>query len=203
MIQLQNIRSNIVQAIRAYSIDDLARAAQDTGQHFLYAELTQAQTKADVLEIIARAFLFPEHFGKNLDALYDCLTNAVHSAGPQVGFIVVLDQIPGSARFDRDAREQLLDTFADVADFWADRKVPFRCFYSFSIVQDNSTWDPEPETPQVDVKPKPVSKNGFNSTFGTRMPMMCSVFDTRVWQQAAPGKTQTANGQVGTPVPAT
>ena len=27
--------------------------------------------------------------------------------------------------------EQLLDVFRDTADYWADRKVPFRCFYSF------------------------------------------------------------------------
>ena len=27
--------------------------------------------------------------------------------------------------------EQLLDIFRDTADYWADRKVPFRCFYSF------------------------------------------------------------------------
>jgi hypothetical protein len=25
----------------------------------------------------------------------------------------------------------LLDIFRDTADYWGDRKVPFRCFYSF------------------------------------------------------------------------
>ena len=29
------------------------------------------------------------------------------------------------------SREQLLDVFRDAADFWAERRVPFRCFYSF------------------------------------------------------------------------
>jgi hypothetical protein len=43
----------------------------------------------------------------------------------------VLEQLPDNARFDREAREQLLDVFRDTADFWADRKIPFRCFYSF------------------------------------------------------------------------
>ena len=47
------------------------------------------------------------------------------------GFVVVLEQLPDNARFDREAREQLLDVFRDTADFWADRKIPFRCFYSF------------------------------------------------------------------------
>jgi len=25
----------------------------------------------------------------------------------------------------------LLDIFRDAADYWSDRKIPFRCFYSF------------------------------------------------------------------------
>ena len=128
---LQTVRPNIVQSIRAFRVEDLMRAAQDTGQHFLYANLGQAQTKQEVLEGIAEAFLFPAHFGKNFDALYDYLTDLVNKSGPQPGFIVVLEQIPDNPRFDREAREQLLDVFRDAADFWGDRKVPFRCFYSF------------------------------------------------------------------------
>jgi len=128
---LQTVRPNIVQSIRAYRVEDLMQAAQDAGQHFLYANLTAAQSKQDVLDSIADAFLFPTHFGKNLDALYDCMTDLVHKAGSQPGFVVVLEQLPDNPRFDREAREQLLDVFRDAADFRAERKIPFRCFYSF------------------------------------------------------------------------
>jgi RNAse (barnase) inhibitor barstar len=130
-MQLQTVRPNIVQAIRAYRVEDLSCAAQDCDQHFLYANLGDAQSKQDVLEGLAEAFFFPQHFGKNLDALFDGMTDLVHKAGNQPGFVVVLDQIPDSPRFDRESREQLLDVFRDAADFWAERKVPFRCFYSF------------------------------------------------------------------------
>jgi RNAse (barnase) inhibitor barstar len=128
---LQTVRPNIVQAIRAYRVDDLMRAAQDSGQHFLYACLAQAQSKQEVLDSIAQAFLFPAHFGKNLDALFDCMTDTIQKAGSQTGFVVVLEQLPDNPRFDRESREQLLDVFRDAADFWAERKIPFRCFYSF------------------------------------------------------------------------
>ena len=130
-MQLQTVRPNIVQAIRAYRVEDLMKAAGDAGQHFLYANLSQAQSKQDVLEQIATAFTFPVHFGKNLDALYDCMTDLVHKAGQQPGFVVVLEQLPDNPRFDREAREQLLDVFRDSADFWGERRIPFRCFYSF------------------------------------------------------------------------
>ena len=128
---LQTVRPNIVQAIRAYRVEDLMQAAQEAGQHFLYANLSEAQSKQDVLDGIAQAFLFPTHFGKNLDALHDCMTDLVHKAGSQPGFVVVLEQLPDNVRFDREAREQLLDVFRDTADYWADRKTAFRCFYSF------------------------------------------------------------------------
>jgi RNAse (barnase) inhibitor barstar len=130
-MQLQTVRPNIVQSIRAYSVAELMEAAEQSGQHFLYANCANAQSKQEVLEGIAKAFTFPEHFGKNLDALYDCMTDLVHRAGHQPGFIVVLEQLPDNPRFDRETREQLLDVFRDAADFWAERKVPFRCFYSF------------------------------------------------------------------------
>ncbi|MDR2128384.1 MAG: barstar family protein [Burkholderiaceae bacterium] len=128
---LKGVRPNIVQSIRAYHAYDLHNAAQQLGQHFLYANLAQAQTKQDVLEMIAQQFTLPPHFGRNFDALYDCMTDPLHKSGPQPGFVVVLEHIPATTKFDKEAREQLLDIFRDTAEYWADRKIPFRCFYSF------------------------------------------------------------------------
>ena len=128
---LRNVRTNIVQSIRAFRVPDLQAAATQMGHHFLYANLGGAQTKQDVLDMIAQQFTLPAHFGKNFDALYDCITDPLHKSGPQPGFIVVLEQIPITAKFDKEAREQLLDIFRDAADYWGDRKIPFRCFYSF------------------------------------------------------------------------
>ena len=127
---LRNVRTNIVQSIRAFRVQD-QDAAQGLGHHFLYANLANAQSKQDVLDMIAAQFTFPTHFGKNFDALYDCMTDPLHKSGPQPGFIVVLEQIPAHAKFDKEAREQLLDIFRDASDYWGDRKIPFRCFYSF------------------------------------------------------------------------
>ena len=136
---LRNVRTNIVQSIRAYRVEDLQHAADSLGHHFLYANLAKAQSKQDVLDLIAAQYTFPAHFGKNFDALYDCLTDTVHKAGPQTGFIVVLEHIPAHAKFDKEAREQLLDIFRDAADYWSDRKIAFRCFYSYSVARANDS----------------------------------------------------------------
>lgn len=131
MSMLKTVRPNIVQSIRAFRATDLAQAAAEAGQHFLYANCSHAQTKNEVLETIAKSFLFPKHFGKNFDALSDCLTDLVHKSGPQPGFVVVLEGLPCTPKFDKEVRETLLDVFREAADFWGDRKVQFRVFYAF------------------------------------------------------------------------
>ena len=132
---LRNVRTNIVQSIRAFRVQDLQDAAQSLGHHFLYANLAKAQSKQDVLDLIAQQFMLSVNVGKNFDALYDVMTDPLHKSGPQPGFIAVLEHIPANAKFDKEAREQLLDIFRDAADYWADRKIPFRCFYSFSVAR--------------------------------------------------------------------
>jgi hypothetical protein len=126
------IRLNSVQSIRAFRVADLRDAAIELGQHFLIAHCGQAKTKQQVLECIAQGFYFSQRCGESMNALYDCLTNLLHKAGEQPGFVVVLEQLPHTTEFDKEARETLLDVFRDAADFWEKRKVPFRMFYSYS-----------------------------------------------------------------------
>ena len=61
----------------------------------------------------------------------------VYSCGYFTDFANSIDQ----AQFDKldhicrklrlKPGERLLDIFRDASDYWADRKIPFRCFYSF------------------------------------------------------------------------
>ena len=122
---------NLVQSIRAFRVIDLQEEAARLGQHFLYAHCADTLTKQQVCARIAESFYFPKPCGKNNEALKLCLTDTFHKAGEQPGFIVVLEQLPNTQKFDKEARETLLDVFRDAADYWAEKKVPFRVFYSF------------------------------------------------------------------------
>jgi RNAse (barnase) inhibitor barstar len=128
---LKTVPSNTVQSIRAFRVAELQKEAARLEQHFLYAYCGEAATKHQVLAIIAESFHFPRHFGKNFDALSDCLTDLAHKSGAQPGFLIVIEQLPNTPKFDKEARETLLDVFRDAADFWAEKKVAFRVFYSF------------------------------------------------------------------------
>jgi RNAse (barnase) inhibitor barstar len=189
---LKGVRSNIVQSIRAFRVQDLQESATALGQHFLYANLATAQSKQDVLDMIAQQFTFPQNFGKNFDALYDCMTDPLHKSGPQPGFIVVLEHIPANGKFDKEAREQLLDIFRDTADYWADRKVAFRCFYSFSVARsaqagqadraNEAQAEPAPAPTTADGEKMPTDKILDVSPLALRM---SSPFNAGYWLAAA------------------
>ena len=129
---LRAVRPNIVQSIRAFRTQDLADAANELGQHFIYANCAHAYTKGEVLESIANAYHFTKQQAKNYDPLLDALTTMIDKAGPQPGFVVVLEGLPCTQKFDKEARETLLDVFRDAVEFWAERRVPYRVFYAFA-----------------------------------------------------------------------
>ncbi len=137
MANFRTMKTNLVQSIRAHSVADLQTAANDAGHHFLYASLAKAQQKQDILDGVGEQFKLTGQYSKNFDGLYDSLTDVIYKSGVQQGFVAVLEHIPSNAKFDKEAREQLLDIFRDVAEYWGDRKIAFRCFYSYSVARAN------------------------------------------------------------------
>ncbi len=91
----------------------MQEAASELGQHFIYASCAHAITKSEVLEAIGNGFYFPRQQAKNFDNLLDSLTTLIDRSGPQPGFVIVLDGLPCTHKFDKEARETLLDVFRD------------------------------------------------------------------------------------------
>lgn len=134
-MSLRYMKTNLVQSIRQHCLDELRNEAADLGQHFLHVNLADTTSKQEVLEAIIEQFTLPVRTGKNLDAVYDSLTDPIHKTGVQPGFVVVLEHIPSNPNFGADIREALLDTFREIADYWGNKRTPFRCFYSFAVAR--------------------------------------------------------------------
>ncbi|MEZ5650075.1 MAG: barstar family protein [Burkholderiaceae bacterium] len=131
MSALSNIPAQAVLPLSAYNLSDLRRAAERADQRFLHADLHTCADKAQVLAAIAEAFALPAHFGHNLDALFDCVTDLKPpSRADRPGFVIVLEGLPDAQAFNAQARNALLDVFRDAADFFDDRGCAFRVFYS-------------------------------------------------------------------------
>lgn len=128
---LSNIPPHAVLPLGAYDGDSLKRAAERADQRLLAVDLSGATDRDSVMGAIAEAFALPPYFGRNLDALYDCVTDLQPLADAEhPGFLVILQNLPDTRNFGRDQRNALLDVFRDAADFFYDRDTAFRVFYS-------------------------------------------------------------------------
>ena len=131
MSAFSNIPPHAVLPLGTYQLDDLKKAARYADQRLLHANLAASKDKKEVLAGLSKAFSLPRHFGNNLDALYDCMTDMKPLPdAEQPGFVVILENVPESQSFDAEARDALLDVFRDAADYFFDRRTAFRVFYS-------------------------------------------------------------------------
>ena len=125
---LADLPSNAVRPLGSLAPETLRSWAESAQHRFVHVVLTGIRERRPLLVAIGRALEFPSWFGANLDALYDSLTDLPERA-PAPGYVIVLDGLSHGPQADDNAA--LLDVFRDAADFWAERKIPFRCFYSF------------------------------------------------------------------------
>ncbi len=186
-IALKGLRPNMVQAIRALSRQELQAAAVALGHAFWYADLGNAKCKQDILNVLAAQCALPGQPSKSMETLYSTLTDFMPKPPAHLGFIVVLDQIPAHAKFDKEAREQLLDIFRDAADYWCDRKLPFRCFYTFAVARKPVTVQGGQKTSLNPIfmegdEPMPTDKLCDVSPLALRM---SSPFNAHYWGSAA------------------
>ena len=79
-------------------------------------ELKGLKSRESMLKTIAQTLDFPAHFGGNLDALYDCLTDMPFKTG--VAYAVELADLPRAPIGD-----SVHAVFADAAEFWRDKGV--------------------------------------------------------------------------------
>ncbi|VCU70597.1 Barstar (barnase inhibitor) [Pigmentiphaga humi] len=76
---------------RGIDAQALKRESQALKLALFDVDCSRAKSKSAVLRAIANAVDFPEHFGGNLDALYDCLCDTV--LDQDVGMVLALRRI--------------------------------------------------------------------------------------------------------------
>ena len=124
---IDELPAQTVRRLGGSNVDGLRRWAAQAGHRFVHVECSDCVDKGSVLKAIGRAFAFPDWYGTNLDALYDCLTDLPEHGGP--GWVIVLERLPAEPRFGAEERAALLDVFRDAADVFAERGIGMRVFY--------------------------------------------------------------------------
>lgn len=105
----------------------LRTLADALGYTVFEADLAGCHDKAGLLDRLARAMAFPDWFGRNWDAWFDCLTDLGWHA-PAPGYVLVLRHALGVHRTAPEALDTALAIVEDAARVWADRGVTMRAF---------------------------------------------------------------------------
>ena len=95
-------------------------AAAQRGMRVEKVALAGARDKNAFLNAVAKALVFPDYFGHNWDAFYDCLVDLEHDKGE--GLLVLLRDASGFARAEPDEFAAAVDALQDAVDFWEDEQ---------------------------------------------------------------------------------
>ncbi len=119
-----------VSALGTVPLSQLQHWAQAAGQRYVEVDLSNLRTRKAALQAIGQALGFPQWYGANLDALYDCLTNLPQGTA---GFVLMLRGFNHAAPregLNAEDRAELLDVFRDALAECAKGDVPMRVFYA-------------------------------------------------------------------------
>jgi len=122
----------------AISRDEAVKLAQEAGMTAFVVDCDRARSRSAVLRAVVKAVDFPEFFGGNLDALYDCLCDTVRDQ--KEGLFLWFDHLhSGDPALTEDAAA-ILAVCDDVVEFASnnDRRL------SYAVVHAGKHPDPEP-----------------------------------------------------------
>jgi RNAse (barnase) inhibitor barstar len=89
-------------------------------------DVSGAKTKKDLLECCAKGLHLPAHFGKNWDALADCLLDEEWAVAP--GYLVVVRGARAAAKACGEDFATMQEIFEDAADTWKEDGKAFSVF---------------------------------------------------------------------------
>ena len=101
-------------------------AATEAGLCFHLVQLDDTEDHEDALGRIGSAMKFPEWYGVNFDALYDCLTDL--SWQDTGGTVIVLTGCDALKATHPEPWETLMNVFGGAAEYWQNEETPFWVF---------------------------------------------------------------------------
>jgi RNAse (barnase) inhibitor barstar len=99
------------------------RKVQAAGLRFFHVDCRDVTSKEALLCTLERGLSFPDYFGHNWDALFDCLTDLSFTCGR--GCCILLEDLGPFAHAAPRHLETLLEILCDAAQHWAKQSASF------------------------------------------------------------------------------
>ena len=100
-------------------LDDSVAWLRDEGYRLIEIDAGEWRSEADLHRTFQERFSFPSYYGRNLDALDECMAGfAVHEFGPDAeatGTVLVLTHFDAFARLEPKSAHAVLDIFASAS----------------------------------------------------------------------------------------
>lgn len=142
MSQVQSLQEQLQKGglvdVSSSKQDEVIKAAEEEGLTAFVVDCDRARSRSAVLRAVVKAVDFPEFFGGNLDALYDCLCDTV--LDQKTGLFLWFDNLhSGDPALEEDS-VAIENVCKDVVEFAANNGRTF----AFYIVHAGRHPDPEP-----------------------------------------------------------
>ena len=98
--------------------DRALELAVQHGRTIVCVRLAAVREKKGFLNAVAQALRFPDYFGHNWDAFYDCLIELAHGDGAT---LVLLREASNFARTEPEEFAAALAALQDAADYWKEK----------------------------------------------------------------------------------
>jgi RNAse (barnase) inhibitor barstar len=120
----------------AIDADEIVAAAKTAGLEVFKLDLAGARGKTGLLDRFAKVLRFPTHFGKNWDALNDCLTDLDWLTGQ--GLVLIITGAKQFAAAHEEAFHTAIDVLDGAAEYWREQKKPY-----WVLIQTQADFDLE------------------------------------------------------------
>ena len=117
-----------VEPLTDAAVSALCVLARSLGFACFRIDLDGCVDKGEFLDRIAGGLGFPAWFGRNWDALFDCISDMAWHPAP--GYVLVLENAAALQRIQPEVFDTALAILSDAGIAWQERGIPFRVFAS-------------------------------------------------------------------------
>ena len=111
--------------------EDIEHAAQKAGLALFRIDAAHVRDKKGFLDQIAKALYFPSYFGRNWDALNDCLTD-LDWLPAKAGYVLVFENMEHFGASRQQEFSKATEVLRAVSEYWQGQGRPFWAFVAVS-----------------------------------------------------------------------